>query len=423
MAPSRGPFSEMERKIPALSVTLVAHFLFNGKRSMKNRVFEYDLRRLRHKKGVKLEFLKLRFDKKKEGMKSQTKEELGKMKKEWGNEMAALRKALVKEVKSEVRPLGGEMWRMFCAESDQEIRREIKRREEQTEEELVRRKFDALQQDIQRWWEAYGDSQNIIHDALPRLYKKWRIRGEIFTLNKITIERTLSVLYEKRREMQLEEKKRVERETEAEKEIEMDRRRSRERINKLEECWENTKSWCAERSVSTSGEDWNWCPEVEWKFLTQSQEGRDELTQWAEDYYSERWLAWEERNIRKLERIDTKAEVMTERRREMIKVRNWRGDKKVLRELIEESIDAEKESHGTRERKLDKEVTGRTTREARRQRKRSWRDQTESHGGQVARTMTTAWERRKRERMEMWEAPPPGPPLRWEVRSREKTHT
>ena len=420
MAPSRGPFSEMEWTIPALRETLVARFLFNGKRSMENRVFEYDVRRLRRKKGVKLEYLKLRFDKEKGGTKSQTEEELGKMKMEWRKEMAALRKALWKEVKSEVKPLGGEVWRMFCAETDKAIRREVKRREKENEDELVRQQLAALQQDIQRWWEAYGESQGIIHDVIPRLYEKRRIRGETFTMNRRTIEATLLGLYKKKLEMQQEEEKRIKREKEEEKEMERDRRRSRDKINELEECWEGTKRWCAESSVGTSGEIWNWCPEVEWRFLTQGQKRREELTQWAEEYYTERWVAWEGRNMRDLEIIDRKAEVMTERRKEMIKVRNWKGNKNVLRELIEESIDEEKKSHATKERKLDEESTGRTTREARRQRKRSLRDQTRSHGGiQIARTRVTAWEWRKRERMEMWEAPPPGPPLRWEVRGRE----
>ena len=64
-------------------------------------------------------------------------------------------------------------------------------------------------------------------------------------------------------------------------------------------------------------------------------------------------------------------------------------------------------------------LTPPSTREARRLRKQSWGDQTESHGVlQVAQTMPTAWEWRKRKRIEMWEAPPPGPPLRWEVRSK-----
>ena len=197
MAPSRGPFSEMERKFPALSVTLVVRFSFSGKRSMKNKVFQYDLGRLRHKKGVKLEYLDLRFDKETEGRKSRTEEEWCIKKKGWRKEMAALRKALVEEVESEVRPLGGEMWRTFCAESDREIRREEQRREEEAEEEMHELQVDTLQRDVDRWWNTYGCSQSIMHDALPRLHKKRKIRGEIFTRNKRNIERALSVLYEK----------------------------------------------------------------------------------------------------------------------------------------------------------------------------------------------------------------------------------
>ena len=135
-------------------------------------------------------------------------------------------------------------------------------------------------------------------------------------MNRIKIAETLSTLYGHRLEMRLEEEERVERERKSEKEMEMDRRWFKDRINEIEECWENIKNRCSERRVSTD-EDWNWTPEVEWKFLTQSQEGRDELTQWAKDYYTERWFAWEERNIRGLERIDMMAEVMTERQREM----------------------------------------------------------------------------------------------------------
>ena len=224
--------------------------------------------------------------------------------------------------------------------------------------------------------------------------------------------------------MQLEEQKRVESEKETEKAMETDRRQSREIINGLEESWEATKSWCAESSTSMSGKHWNWTPEIKWEnweFLTQNKERREELTQWAEEYYLQRWFAWEERNLRELERIDMKAEVMAERRKEMMKVRDWRGDKEVLRAHIEESIGAEWEPHETKERKLDREQTSRTTREARRQQKRRWREQTRGQGEvQLSPTMVTAWEKRKRERVEMWEAPPPGPPLRREVRSKEK---
>ena len=123
------------------------------------------------------------------------------------------------------------------------------------------------------------------------------------------------------------------------------------------------------------------------------------------------------KNAGEMVRIDEMAEVMAGRRKEMIKVKYWRGDRRRLRELIEESIDAEKESGKTGGTKLDKELKSRTTREARKQRKRSWQEQTRSHGEmQLSQRMATAWEQRKRERMEMWEAPPPGPPWRWEAR-------
>jgi len=88
--------------------------------------------------------------------------------------------------------------------------------------------IDDLQQDIQRWWEAYGLSQCIIHDALPRLYNKRRTRGEIFTLTKIRIGNTLSGLYEKRLERvgRIEERERVEKIRKVEKAREFKRLRA-----------------------------------------------------------------------------------------------------------------------------------------------------------------------------------------------------
>ena len=98
-------------------------------------------------------------------------------------------------------------------ESDREIRQELKRREEAAKRVLEEQIVDALQRDIQKWWESYGESQCIIHEAIPRLYKARRVRVEVSDMKKNMMEKTLSGLYKKRlarqrEEQQEEEKKR-----------------------------------------------------------------------------------------------------------------------------------------------------------------------------------------------------------------------
>ena len=299
-------------------------------------------------------------------------------------------------------------------DNEESIPREAQRvcEEERREKE---ENIDDLQQDIQRWWKAYGLSQCIIHDALPRLYNKRRSRREIFIMNKIKIAETLSTLYGHRLEMQLEEEERVERERKSEKEMEMDRRWFKDRINEIEECWENIKNRCAERRVST---DVISCPAIKTRFLTQSQEGRDELTQWATDYYAERWFAWEERNIRELERIDMMAEVMTERRREMTQVLTGKIEKARIAQQVRASIEAESLKN-MRILKMEADYKGsrlwrvmdRTARRRRTQIRRGHQMKRRRSIGEGCRDKTKEDAiRRSQKKARWWEFPVPGPP-------------
>ena len=299
-------------------------------------------------------------------------------------------------------------------DNEESIPREAQRvcEEERREKE---ENIDDLQQDIQRWWKAYGNSQCIIHDALPRLYRKRRSRGEIFIMNKIKIGATLSTLYGHRLEMQLEEEKRVERETKSDKEMETDRRRRKDRIDELEEYWEKIKNRCAERRVST---DVTWCPEIMWRLLTRSQEGRDEFTQWAADYYTERWLEWEERNIRELERIDMMAEVMTERRRDMTKVLTEKTEKTRIAQQVRASIEAESLQNSStpkmegdyKESRLWRAMD-RTARRRRQQIRRGHQRKRRRSMGEGCRDKTKEDAiRRYQKKARWWEFPVPGPP-------------
>jgi len=313
-------------------------------------------------------------------------------------------------------------------DKEESIPREAQRVREEDRREKEENIFDDLQQDIQRWWKAYGLSQCIIHDALPRLYNKRQSRGETFTLTKIKIGNNLSGLYEKRLETQLEEEKRVERETKSEEEEKIkqakkaeeetiqDKNRSKEIVEWNEECWERTMIWCEAMNVST--QDIDWCPDAEWEFVTQCRKKREELSAWSEACYTARWIDWEEKNRSTLDKLDRIAELMTERRKEMIQVRNWKGDKQELREVIEASIRFEDDQQGKRKAKEDERSTTWRSREKRRRQKRHWREIKQGQEEEkVTKQRTSAWEQRRRETMEPWEAPPLGPP--WNRESSE----
>jgi len=111
---------------------------------------------------------------------------------------------------------------------------------------------------------------------------------------------------------------------------------------------------------------------------------------------------------------------MIERRKEMIQVRNWKGDKQELREIIEASIGFEDDQHVKRKAKLDERSTMRSSREENRRQKRHWREiRKDHHEEKVTKRRTSAWEQRRRETIEPWEAPPLGPPLNRESRPRQ----
>ena len=115
-----------------------------------------------------------------------------------------------------------------------------------------------------------------------------------------------------------------------------------------------------------------------------------------------------------LDRIDMISDLMAERRKEMIKVRNWRGDRQELARIIEESNAAEDKLQEKETMKLGEESTKRRSGKTRRWQERRWGDPAMSHGEvKGARRKASAWEQRKRKQMQMWEAPPPGPPPRW----------
>ena len=178
-------------------------------------------------------------------------------------------------------------------------------------------------------------------------------------------------------------------------------------------------SWCARWDVSTQVK--TWCPDVEWRLLTPSAARREELTQWAEKEYTKRWITWEKQNAPELDQIDMIAEVMEERREDIIKVMRLRRDRNDLRREIDESIAAERELRDKKTKELEGEPKKRRPSATRWWQKESWGDPATSHGEAIgAGTQTSAWEQRRRERMALWEAPPPGPPLKEDVNSKEK---
>ena len=154
MAPSRGPFSELERRNAALGVTLRARFSFRGKVSMRNSVFEFDSEILRQKKGVKVEFVRLIF-RSRRICDEFAKRKCDEQKEEWRNEMEALKRSAIAGLRRVIEPVGKEIWRDFCRRLEEEVRWELQDREKsmkKREKERQRRKatFDASSKKLER---------------------------------------------------------------------------------------------------------------------------------------------------------------------------------------------------------------------------------------------------------------------------------
>ena len=254
--------------------------------------------------------------------------------------------------------------------------------------------------------------------------RRWR-RRERYERARGLLRDNIERLIEKKQE-QMKQKEQEQKKTEKTLETWMilERKRVVEGIEGfLEGYWEGKKQWCNEGGISTRERYVCWCPDIGWGFTIPCGRRREELTEWAEACYTERWCVWEARNAKDLERIDMRARLMMERRRVMMGVREWRGDKQELSEMIDESVVSENDMKLREKRKLGHEVRQRAdgggTQEKRQkgsggeqQRKRDGRDASHQVSKKRSNKEDEDAKQRRMKGEKWWQFGVPGPPRR-----------
>ena len=279
-----------------------------------------------------------------------------------------------------------------------------KERQRKNQEEFERKREElriTLERGrTRRWqrWERYERARGLLRDSIVGLYEK------------------------KQEQMKQEKQKQMKTEKTLETWMILERNRVVEGIEDfLEGYWEGKKQWCDERGISTR--EIRWCPDIEWGFEIPCGRRREELTEWAEACYTERWCVWEDINAKDLERIDMRARLMMERRSAMMGVREWRGDKQELSEMIDESVVSENDIKLREKRKLGHEVRqggdGGGTQEKRQkgsrgeqQRKRGGGDANHQVSKKRSKEEDEEAKQRRMKGEKWWQFGVPGPPRR-----------
>ena len=177
MAPSRGPGSELKRRNSTLGVTLIARFSFEGRKTMQNKVYDFDLGKMRRKKGVRFESLNLSFSNRADSKRSKEGEISGKCERSVKAEMAAIRKSVLLTVFDEARPLGVYTWKKAREVAETAIIKETKRR------------LGSMQKASQRKERRFRATKEMVAPEIAKHFEKKASRRDIFKKSKRKIER------------------------------------------------------------------------------------------------------------------------------------------------------------------------------------------------------------------------------------------